>query len=197
MNTPLVSSAAPGRVTRQPPDQGSLEILAELVTPITSELFGNNGLPLVFDGRDEPEESAQEMVGIIGFTGTEMTGNLMISTSRDIVERSNPLPTEQGIAGEVALRDWVGELSNQLLGRLKNKLLRYGATLEMSPPVTLYGVRVHCVIPRSPDAKPFVFSSSSGDRVLIWFDALFEPGFKLDADAEGEACQEEGDLLLF
>jgi hypothetical protein len=89
-------------------------------------------------------------------------------------------------------RDWVGELSNQLVGRLKAKLMARGATIALSTPVVLRGVRLS-PLPRT-DVAPVVFDSPAG-RVLVWVEVEIEDDFQLGEERALQAS--EGELLVF
>ncbi len=45
------------------------------------------------------------------------------------------------------LEDWISELSNQLIGKLKNELLKYGASVLINFPHAFYGNTVEELIP--------------------------------------------------
>jgi hypothetical protein len=66
-----------------------------------------------------------------------------------------------------AYRAWVAELSNQLLGRIKSKLLAYGVELHVTIPVV---IPARLLTPSAgPDLVAHRFTSEAGD-VLVWFD---------------------------
>ena len=84
------------------------------------------------------------------------------------------------------------ELANQLVGRLKAKLLARGATIALSTPVVLRGVRLS-PLPRT-DVDPVVFESTSG-KVLVWLEVEIETDFQLGEERALKAS--EGELLVF
>jgi CheY-specific phosphatase CheX len=96
----------------------------------------------------------------VGFTGSTMRGSLLIAVPSEISRRTCPLPSH-------AYRAWVAELSNQLLGRIKSKLLSYGVELHVTIPVV---IPARLLTPcSSPDLVAHRFTSEAGD-VLVWFD---------------------------
>ena len=91
------------------------------------------------------------------------------------------------------VRDWLGELSNQLLGRAKNRLLAYGSSFRLSPPTTLSG-------------RELTLESREG--TTTWFKVTTSQGvfeYALDFRAAPDLCFErtetdvpaEGDVFLF
>src|SRR4030095_1236237 len=67
-----------------------------------------------------PEELA--LCGVMGFGGKQMRGALVLATTREPLERTNP-------GGLTSQRDWICELANQLMGRVKNRLLAVGVEI--------------------------------------------------------------------
>jgi CheY-specific phosphatase CheX len=70
--------------------------------------------------------------GIIGFTGAVLRGTLLIATTNATLERSNPAPTSPA-------REWMAELANQLLGRIKNQLFTCAIEIHLTTPLVLRG----------------------------------------------------------
>jgi CheY-specific phosphatase CheX len=129
--------------------------------------------------------SDRTMTGIIGFTGNGITGMCLVTASEAPLIASNP--------GSGALRDWVAELSNQLAGRLKHKLLAQGVEVYITTPIVLRATRVepmprHRLMPRR-------FSAHDGG-VALWVEVEVAPDFKLQPDA-AETPVAEGETLLF
>jgi hypothetical protein len=130
-----------------------------------------------------------ELMQAYGVTLTPTTG----WGESDEVMLAAPQATVQSAAPKDAgARDWVGELANQLVGRLKAKLMARGATIALSTPVVLRGVKLS-PLPRT-DVEPVVFDSPSG-KVLVWLEVEIEDEFKLGEERALKAS--EGELLVF
>ena len=91
--------------------------------------------------------------------------------------------------------DWIAELGNQLLGRVKNGLLREGIVIRRVPTALVQGVGSPLLCPRAGTTP--VALSDGQDVVLIWTEceASFDP-------AEGSSLRSnevlaEGDMVLF
>ena len=97
----------------------------------------------------------------VGFTGATMRGSLLLAVPDEISRRTCPLPSR-------AQRAWVAELSNQMLGRVKSKLLAYSVELHVTIPVVI-PARLLAPTSAGPDLVAHRFTSEAGD-VLVWFD---------------------------
>lgn len=134
------------------------------------------------DGWPESEEIM--FSGVMGFVGDHVRGTCLLAAPQGTVEAAAPKGAHA--------RDWVGELANQLVGRLKAKLMARGATIALSTPVVLRGVRLS-PLPRT-DVAPVVFESVTG-RVLVWLEVEIEADFELGEERALKA--NEGELLVF
>jgi hypothetical protein len=134
-----------------------------------------------------PEELA--LCGVMGFGGKEMRGALVLATTREPLEQTNP----DGITSQ---RDWVCELANQLMGRVKNRLLPLGVEIHLATPAGLTGDNL-CPIPGKLRA-PQVFAAGNG-FVCVWIDCELAEGFELPESPTGthEEAVAEGETLLF
>jgi hypothetical protein len=126
------------------------------------------------------------LCGIIGFTGDDIRGSLMLACSRE------PLELARG-HGEASMRDWLAELTNQLLGRVKNRLLAFGTVIHCSTPVVLGGERI-APIESQPLGHLF---TADGGVVSVWIDTEVRPDFVLAPVDDASAIGREGEALFF
>src|SRR5512138_690170 len=101
----------------------------EQVTAAACEgLFGRYGVPVHrADESANPISPEFFLCSVIGFTGRDVRGTLVLALTEELSGLSNPIAgTSPGATERVIQRDWVGELSNQLLGQIKLELLRRG-----------------------------------------------------------------------
>src|SRR5687768_4791165 len=99
--------------------------IQDLASAACVELMLAYGVPLTpATGWAESEEPM--LCGVMGFVGDSVRGSCLLSAAVHAVEAAAP----QGAAA----RDWVGELANQLVGRLKAKLMQRSATIALSTP---------------------------------------------------------------
>jgi len=128
------------------------------------------------------------LCGIIGFTSKHMRGALVLATTREPLERTNP-------AANPSHRDWICELANQLLGRVKNQMLCRGVAIFASTPIALRGEHLSPILQQRLVAELF---TADGGVVCVWMDCEFDEGFELPESGEFEAAPvSEGEALLF
>lgn len=166
----------------------SSEILDEIASNACVSLFSDYALPL--GKATSPDEALHtELVycSVIGFSSEQLRGTLLLAASKEPVGRTSP------VSGAAA-REWVAELANQLLGRIKGKLAERGVLLALSTPLLLRGEHLRPL--SSHEMKPIVFTCEGG-CVCVWLDAELSP--ELDLSQVQTDCQVmgEGEALLF
>jgi hypothetical protein len=137
-------------------------------------------MPPVWD--QSPDDSV--LFGVMGFVGDQLRATCLLGMNQALLEAIRPRGAR--------LRDWLGELSNQLVGRLKMKLTARGLSVALTTPLALSGVQL-TPLPRA-SVGPMVFSSSQGP-VLVWLETESEPGVKLAPERPSDHAP--GELLLF
>lgn len=166
-------------------------VISELLAACMVDLLADYGVDLA---PVDPPLAPSEMVSVVGFTSNEMRGNLAIAATYDFFAGTNVISTQPT---DEQVRDWAGELSNQLLGRIKNKLLAYDLVLSMGTPMVITGLRMDVGKRRTGIAERLAFGSGKGG-IETWFEATVEAGFELEKNESAvEASQSEGDLLFF
>lgn len=162
----------------------------DLVAECCADLLSSYRLDASTRSRDDfPAVEALALFGVMGFGGKQMRGSLVLAATREPLEVTNP-------GGVTSQRDWICELANQLLGRVKNRLLASGVEIMLAIPAGLTGDNL-CFIPSKLRA-PQVFAAAKG-YVCVWIDCEFAEGFELPAsilDAAGTAAP-EGETILF
>jgi CheY-specific phosphatase CheX len=122
---------------------------------------------------------------VIGFVGPDVRGTCLLATTDSLLQSCCP-------AG-AALRDWVGELSNQLVGRLKLKLLEREVDIAVTTPLAFSAVQV---IPRtSGPLNSIVFTSPVGP-MLVSLELEVREGFVLSERVKSLDTR-LGDMLFF
>ena len=137
---------------------------------------------------DAPEEWGTPdefmLAGVMGFVSERLVGSCLLVGGRDVLMATAPKDARP--------RDWVGELANQLVGRLKSKLMGLGVTITMNTPVVLSGIRLS-PLPRT-DVAPKVHRTPLG-RLLVWVEVEVDPEFSWGEPQELPAT--EGELVVF
>lgn len=149
-------------------------------------LFDAYGVRLEIGKSDKVAASdGRSLSGIIGFTGQTITGMCLVDATEAPLAASNPTGG--------SLRDWVAELSNQLAGRLKHKLLAMGVEVYITTPIVLRATRIE-PLPRT-SMMPRIFHTDNG-LVKLWVEVETSPDFQMVPGAAEEAVA-EGETLLF
>jgi chemotaxis protein CheX len=161
------------------------EVLREILATKAHELFADYGVSC--ETMDAPYAADRELCGILGFTSDHVCGSVVLSATADAIASSNPI-------GDGPTRGWVSELTNQLVGRFKNTLLRCGVELVMSIPVVLTGTQL-VPMPQAVLA-PTRLSVGSGSLTL-WLEVEVDPDLVLAEPSADMGVAVEGETLLF
>ncbi len=163
--------------------------LAAHVSALTAgccvDLFAAYGVSLSPSAAEFIDSEDVLLSGVIGFVGPELRGTCLLVSNRSPIELSSPQKDRA--------RDWVGELTNQLVGRLKRKFLGYGLEVVLTTPVVLSGLHLRPIPRRELGHR--VFSTESGS-IMVWVEVETEPGFEF-GPAMSEQSNAEGDVLMF
>lgn len=162
------------------------EVLRQLVEEAGIALFEHYEISLQITDTDATD---LECVAVIGFSSDVLRGALGLAISRALLDTSF-----EGIGN---INDWVGELTNQMLGRLKNLLLRYDVTLYLATPMVLRGLKLELATTGRQQIIAVRYAASEGN-LCVWLDVNTEPGLELrPSDDPDEMGMEEGALLFF
>jgi hypothetical protein len=108
------------------------------------------------------------LFGVIGFVGNGLRATCLLGAQQPLVEAS--------CRGGNRPRDWIAELANQLVGRVKMKLLTCGLSVTMTTPLTLSGIQL-TPLPRLGQ-EPLVFQGELG-AALVWLELETDENFVL------------------
>jgi len=168
-NDSLVSEDAAG---------GARAVLACDLAEATHAMFEHYGCTL----EEGTGDGNNELVTVIGYSGDELRGALGLSVSNELLESLHIAMLGQPGTQRQHV-DLLGELSNQLLGRIKTILGRYALTITITTPMVLRGVKVTVY-----GVPQLIEQSYVTDRgaVHIWLDAEIQDGLELVEVAEEE-----------
>ena len=131
-------------------------------------------------------EDHAHLCGIVSFTGVNLSGSVIVTGTREAIEDSNP-------GRRCGTRAWLAELSNQLVGRIKNGLLRRGVDVAQSIPIVLGGARI---VPMSDRAiSPLHFDVGRG-RISVWCEVEHH-GLVVGEEDLTAGVASEGDVIVF
>lgn len=172
--------------------------LRDCVLACARDVFASCSIPAELHEGDVEELGAlPHVVACIGFSGDKLRGMLTVVAPLLLMQAAYPREISLS-PDEDQVLDWAGEVANQLLGRIKRRLVARGVTLGVSTPRALLADQL--AVARSTRTSICVLRSSVGDSLIgVWFDAepetdgiLFE-----DPDPPPEAVADAGELILF
>lgn len=161
------------------------ETLRDTLACKARELFADYGVACSTESTHA--ESGRLLCGILGFTGDQLCGSVVISATQEAIAESNPIR-------DGATRGWVAELTNQLVGRFKNALLRVGVEVAMSVPVVLTAAQL-TPLPQTAN-DPIRLDVGTG-FVAIWLEVEADPALVLAEPGPESAIAAEGEAMLF
>jgi CheY-specific phosphatase CheX len=169
----------------------------QVASAACQELFSRYGVTVHrASDVDQPVSPDFLLCSVIGFTGRDVRGTLVLALTEELSGLSNPVSGSDPAPrrDQTTQRDWVGELSNQLLGRIKIELLKCGVEIYLNLPAVLLGQHL-APLPRA-QLKPLKFTLANG-AAAVWIELDARPGFKIEAAEAGDAGPAAGDALLF
>jgi CheY-specific phosphatase CheX len=165
------------------------EFLSNAVLSAASAVFEDNGITL--DGSravSASDATRSYPAAIIGFAGPKVAGTLSLVVPWEILEKSHP--------GSSAVRedllDWLRELSNLLLGKLKTTFCRHGLAINMGLPTSAVGQTIAFDTSRK-SFMAYVLSLGESEAILL-FDAEVDGGVEWTSEPEPP---QTSDMLFF
>jgi hypothetical protein len=136
------------------------------------------------------------VLAFIGLFGETLTGTLLFAVRRDLAEKL-ALVGNPGAVTQMAYLDSMAELTNELLGRIKNLLVPHGVTFQLGLPKALACAEFWLHTIPGDTHRAHRFASPNGD-VWAWFDVVLAPDFLMLPPSEDRPnkCVLEGELLM-
>ena len=105
-----------------------------LVREAVADVLGAIGLAATYVG-PIPHDAAlwTETMSFISLDGPNVRGSLALSVPEALLSRSHPM----GATTPEETADWLAELANLALGRIKSRLLVYDVTITLSTPIII------------------------------------------------------------
>jgi len=162
------------------------DILKATIPAATQNVLKTHGVSILGKSDHIAEYS---VVAVIGFSGDGFGGALGFAAESDFVKGAYS-------EHDSSLSDsWVGEISNQLVGRLKSALLSYGVEIRLAIPMVLHGLDIKVRHNDTPITQYRCDSEHGG--ACVWVDANWDVHQKVQLVSAEEQPQEEGALMLF
>jgi chemotaxis protein CheX len=172
--------------------------LDALLAEMCREMLAPNGEPfeiVLTDPALTPEPSM--LATSIGLVGPDVKGVLVMITLPGFLRATYPPELSALPAGDDDLADWAGELANQLLGRLKNRLCTLGLDFNQSMPTVVRGDRLKLWVDDRPNSLGCRMRIRN-ERVDFYLEAIRPDGAALlAAGPRPTTASREGQGFLF
>lgn len=166
-------------------------ILDTILQSSAVELFHANGIAVAPIARTTaaPKLCPECHPGLIGFVGRGFSGTLLILVPNEVfllLKQDGPRPFRAA--------DWVRELTNQLLGRLKARLRPYQVTFRMGIPSSPRREEYERMWSRGESPAVYRFRTVREDVVVIVNGSIDVSALVYAGNVK---VPTEGDILLF
>jgi CheY-specific phosphatase CheX len=178
------------------------EVFEEVVRRSANECFkgSRETLPPI-KAPPQVQLDDSHVAGRIEFTG-QVEGCLVLISTFDVIAKMrlsgvDPASLSKNRAGDwILIRDCAGELANQFVGRVKNRLRGFGIRFDVGSPTALSGRALLASGRKYLDGRTVAFGRG-GDTVHVVIKITREPPLaSVTPAAENPAMPKEGDLLL-
>lgn len=174
-----------------PRTDDELGTLDGIILDVVRDLYRDAGISM------SPGPASQEdsMLAFIGFTSAEVNGSLLVATDLALCAKMLPADLAESPT-DLARCDVTAETANQLLGRIKNRLVPFGITLILSTPRALRCTSFTLAMRPSPWNRAHHLTSAHG-AVSVWFSATVSRDLHLVQRLDTPECAAEGETMLF
>jgi chemotaxis protein CheX len=173
--------------------------LAALLVQMCRELLAGAGEPFeVMLGAPPLTSSGEQLLAAsIGLGRPDLRGAMVLVGPPALFEATFPAELAVSTPQTQDLADWAGEMTNQLLGRLKNRLSPLGLDFSVGSPIVLHGDHLHLRLHDGPDSIGCRLRVRH-QRLDVYIEVTREDGNPLlAAGAHPVSSAPEGDTVLF
>jgi len=167
-------------------------VLDVIVQSSTVELFQLYNVPIAPVRRADVkngEHRYQDLVGVVAFDAPKLSGVLTLSLDSTLMAAMPNVPSDAR-----PRRDWIRELVNQLVGRIKNRLINFQVTLRIGLPTAMNGRALEVKHRSAETIAVYAFRTLKGG-VMVTLEGEIEP--QVLVYAGGKLPVLEGELIEF
>jgi CheY-specific phosphatase CheX len=176
-------------------ESSAIETIHEMMADACSELFRQFGLKAE---RSEQPVSNVTTCSLISGSGEGLKLNVFFQP--DIAVLTDGHPTKNPDVSQAEAEDWCCEFNNQLMGRLKTKLLERSCEINLGLPSLIVGEGIRAAKSQEAVVLSQRFETDFGGLELTTFMRLDPEFVLLDEKAGAMAAQgvmREGEVSLF
>jgi hypothetical protein len=163
------------------------------VQSTTVELFQSRGIavaPISAAAGNPHQPIYFTLAGVVAVNAPKTSGSLTLSWADEVFSLFSPPVAVTAMAA----RDLLRELTNQLSGRIKNRLLNFKLLLTIGVPSVLSGQALERQRPRRVSEVVYLFRTLRGEMVVT-FDLDIDPSTLNFSDTQKVA--KEGEFIAF
>ncbi len=171
-----------------------LDLIKQSTLSYVDSISPSIGLVFHAENKQLLPEDIQDPLSIMGFVGEELSGFFGLSCDKNFLQKSAPVPLDSPEEES----DWKKELLNQLLGAIKNTLLKYGIEFHASSPKIVSRQSFFLLEKTTNRVLEFYFVSDAQECLTVLVSAVFAHCFSLEkADSTNQALANPGTGSFF
>jgi CheY-specific phosphatase CheX len=164
-----------------------IEAIAQRLLEATGQVFEERGVTLSASTRCDPVGDWLDPISVMGFGGETLRGSVSFEVPWRVLQASHPTNS----AVTVDLVDWVGELSNLVVGKLKTKLRTHGVIIQPGLPTTFTTGATQAKQTGATGAPQLQYRLRAPDgAILVRFNAELAEAFEMTAPHRAEVVHE-------
>lgn len=175
---------------------GNEDIVSDLFKDSCIELFESHQCDVNQVSDSDINENGQ-FSAMIDATSDDLEILLLINISYSILALTYPITNVLQVS-EQELEDWILEISNMLMGKVKGKLIKYDCNINLGLPDSYYDIDRSELLPSGANKRTFYFLIDNEpfecNVVLKVFNKEFDLQSKLGTVVDDS---DEGELELF
>lgn len=109
---------------------------------------------------EESDENLEMYSSSIGLEGDDLSCTIALLSYADTIQ-------SLCIADITSARDWIGELSNLLMGALKNNLSEYNVQSRLGLPVSVRGLKLDFITRKDTDKTAVAITTEVGSTIAV------------------------------
>jgi len=169
-------------------DMAPREVVNDLFVEACRELFQAYGLTAELIVENAEQRRRTGYVSVVSATGNGIRLLSIAAIDATLLARTHHLGIE---IAQSYLEDWCRELNNQLVGRVKNKLLEFGCEVITGLPALIKGTDMIALRHPESESRRYVFATIHGGLTLT-LEAVLAADFRL---ADGMSAAEAGPVM--
>jgi CheY-specific phosphatase CheX len=161
-----------------------IETIGQRLLESTQQVFEESAVTLSEGEPCDPVGDWLDPIAVIGFGGETLRGSVSFEVPWRVLQASHP---SRSSATE-DLVDWVGEIANLVLGKLKTKLRGQGVSIQLGLPTTFTTRATQMGVTGAPKLQ-YRLRAPDGS-VLVRFSAELDQAFEIKAPRMAEVVHE-------